>query len=350
MIQQIINQIIDKVSIILILSLILQGLKYNGILNYLLKPLNKIKNIKFAIIFWFLFGALLSSFSADLNAAAMLCPLMVFYCEQHNIRNNREILLLSGILGIATGGDLTKYGGGDNILLSGLFEMHFNEPLLNSIWFKYITPPTILIMIFTIFIILHFIDNENIQNSNNIINYKFNIFSSFLLFLSLILMFNGKNLLSLILLLIGLIVIKTDENILKNIPLKAINIWTIAFIIGKIIGVFLNSFIDFSNINLSNNFLLIVFVLLGFILTSITTQTFVTSCLMEIIFSIFGQNYAVLMLMIKSINSSYLTILSDGCFPVGQSYGINQKTLFKIGSILLIPQIIVPIIWYFILI
>ena len=65
--------------------------------------------------------------------------------------------------------------------------------------------------------------------------------------------------------------IKTDENILKNIPLKAINIWVIAFIIGKIIGIFFNNFIDFSSINLSNNFLLIVFVLLGFILTSITT-------------------------------------------------------------------------------
>lgn len=351
MIQQIISQIIDKVSIILILSLILQGFKYNGILNYCLKPLDKIKNIKLISIFWFLFGAIISSFSTDLNAAVILCPLIIFYCDQHNIIKNKELLLLSGIFGIAAGGDLTKYGGGDNILLAGLFESHFNQPLYNTIWFKYITPPTIIIMLFSIFIILYFIKDENININyykNN--SYLFNFTSSLFLFISLISIFNNYNLLSFIFLTIGLLKIKTEENIFNDIPIKPIIIWICAFLIGKIIGIFINNNIDFSSLPFDKNYLLIIFVMIGFSLTAISTQTFMTSCLMELIFSIFGQNYAILMLMIKSINSSYFTILSNSCLAVGQSYGINQKTLFKIGSILLIPQIIVPIIWYFILI
>ena len=71
---------------------------------------------------------------------------------------------------------------------------------------------------------------------------------------------------------------------------------------------------------------------------------------MDIIFIVFGANMPVISLMIKCINSNYTTILSNGCFPVGQGYGVQSKTLLKIGLILLIPQAIIPIIWYLILI
>lgn len=352
MLISIFTQIFDKVLIILTLSLILQGLKYNGVIEILLQPLNKLKNLKHIAIFWFLLGALISSISTDLNAAVIICPLILFYCENYNIKLNREILILSGILGVAVGGDLSMYGGGDNLLLVSLFESHFNIEFTNAIWFNYVGPPTLLLLIITAFIICKFIKVEPIDFNHKftIQNYTPNKVSIILLLIALIMVFYKQDILSIIALILGLSLINTNDNLLKTIPYKALSIWTIAFLVGKLIGIGLNEFLNLTNLSYDINVLLIIFVSLAFFLTSFCTQTFVTSCLIESVFTIFGPNYPILMLMIKAINSNYITILSDSCFPVGQSYGIKPKTLFKIGSILLIPQIIIPIIWYLILI
>ena len=352
MLTSILNQIFDKVLIILTLSLILQGLKYNGVIEFLLRPLNKLKNLKQIAIFWFLLGALISSVSTDLNAAVIICPLILFYCESYNIKLNKEILILSGVLGVAVGGDLSMYGGGDNLLLASLFESHFNIEFTNATWFNYMGPPTILLLIITAFIICKFIKIEPIDFSHKFIvqNYSLNKISVFFLLTALIMVFCKQDILSIITLILGLSLINTNDNLLKAIPYKALSIWTIAFLIGKLIGIGLNEFLNLTNLSYNKNILLIIFVGLAFFLTAFCTQTFVTSCLLESVFTIFGPNYSILMLMVKATNSNYITILSDSCFPVGQSYGVNPKTLFKIGSILLIPQIIIPIIWYLILI
>lgn len=203
----------------------------------------------------------------------------------------------------------------------------------------------------TIFVLLKFLKEEQLSiNSELELNKKPNILAIILIICAIILVFSDYLLISLICLIIGLLALHDFKEIIKTIPYKTIIIWSIAFLAGKLIGLIFNHFIDFSDLSLNSNYTIFILASLSFILTAFCTQTLLTSCFMDIIFIIFGANMPVISLMIKCINSNYTTILSNGCLPIGSGYGVQSKTLLKIGSILLIPQAIIPIIWYLILI
>lgn len=341
----ILYQILDKLQIILLLSLILYGLDCSGFINLIIRPISYIKSMKSILIFWFLVGSIVSSVFTDLTAAAILLPLLLSYLSSCHIYKNKELLITSLVFGICAGGDITMYGGGDNLVATGLFKTQFGIPFTNLMWTEYLLPPTLIIMVIIMIILCHFIIPEDIE-------YKYEkkssigILESCLLLAGIVFIFAEKEWISWILLIIAARKLKAIRGMFKNAPYKAMTIWTICFFVGKIIGDIFKLF----PLDIISNYTNVEYVIAGIaaFMTIFCTNTMTASALIGITYSIFGANLPIITLVLKSINVGYLTVYHNTCLSLANGYGLSQKNLFKYGMTVLIPQLLVNVIWYWI--
>lgn len=338
-------QVFDKLQIILLLSLILYGLDRSGFINLIIRPISYIKFLKLVLVFWFLIGSIVSSVFTDLTAAAILLPLLLSYLSSCHIYKNKELLITSLVFGICAGGDITMYGGGDNLVAIGLFKTQFGIPFTNLMWTKYLLPPTLIIMIIIIIILCRFIVPEDIDYTYER-KRTTDIFNSILLLIGIVFIFAENELVSWILLFVVAWNLKAVKDMVKNAPYKAMAIWTICFFAGKIIG----DIFKLLPLDMISNYAGAEYVIAGIaaFMTIFCTNTMTASALIGITYSIFGANLPVITLVLKSINVGYLTVYHNTCLSLANGYGLSQKTLFKYGTIVLIPQLLVNVIWYWI--
>lgn len=341
-------QILDKLEIILLLSLILRCLEVSGFITYITKFISNIKSVKSVILFWFLIGALVSSVFTDLTTAAILLPLLISYINTCGITKNKELLIASLVFGICSGGDITMYGGGDNLVAISLFESEFGYQFTNLMWFKYFLPPTLIIMVIIVVILFKFSTPEHIEYQDNNI-YHIDILTSIILLIGIVSVFFNIMLLTWVCLLFALLKLKIGKEILLKVPYKAMFIWTVCFIIGKFIGGIFE-YLPYSEIIENHRYAEFIIAMIASFMTIFCTNTMTASALIGITYSLFGANLPIIMLIIKSINVGYLTVYHNTCLSLANGYGLSQKTLFKLGIWILIPQILVNVIWYLILI
>lgn len=341
----ILYQIFDKLQLILLLSLTLYGLEKSGFINLITRPISYIKSMKLVLIFWFLVGSIVSSVFTDLTAAAILLPLLLSYLTACKIYQNKELLITALVFGICAGGDITMYGGGDNLVAAGLFKTQFGMPFTNLMWTEYILPPTLIIMAIIAIILCCFIVPEKVDFNYNEVSHV-DIFSSVVLLLEIGLVFANYGYVSWLLLLIVGIKLKAVKGMIANAPYKAMTIWTVCFLAGKIIG----DIFKLLPLELISNCTGVEYIIAGVaaFMTIFCTNTMTASALIGITYSMFGPNLPVIALVMKSINVGYLTVYHNTCLSLANGYGLTQKKLFKYGMIVLIPQLLVNVIWYWI--
>lgn len=337
-----IYQIIEKVFIIYILALTIKGLNITGFIDFIIRPVNKIKNIRYIFLFWFLIGAVVSSVFTDLTTALILLPIQILYMEKANITKNKELLLITLCFGIMAGGDLTMYGGGDNLVAVGLYKEFYNSNFTHLMWVKYMVPITLISMGVTFAAIYPFIKNENITYLKEETHIKINRFPTFILFCGIISIFLKYYIPALLLIFVAYLYMKQPKEMFKNIPYKPMAIWTFAFLFGKFVGNMILNFVDISVLNeINSNYIFAALCGITIFTTIFCTNTATASAVMGIYMSLFPANPLMFVILLKCINVGYLTIYHNTCLAVGNGYGITQKSLLKVGFAVTILQIMV---------
>lgn len=346
-----IEQILSKVVLILLFSMIIKGLELSGFLEVLLRPLGRLKKTSTCVIYWFFIGFIISGFFNDMTTAAILFPMLIYFIESNNIVENRVPLLVATVFGIVTGGDLTLFGGNDNILALGYLEQSLNTTLAPIEWTKMMIIPTLITATIVIGVLWFFANkSEEKMITGNVIvkeipltNKVINIISTVLLLASIVCGFQKMVLVGYILLAISLILLKVDLEFFKKLPYKALGIWTCCYVIGTFIQKFILSF----NFSFGGEITFIVIALLILIpafVTNLSTNTATAAAFIPVILSLFPGNTLVFTIICKAINLSYITVYGNSCLAVANGYGLKQKELVKYGA----PVVVLAIVGYLI--
>lgn len=346
-----IEQIVSKVVLILLFSMIIKGLELSGFLEVLLRPLGRLKKTSTCVIYWFFIGFIISGFFNDMTTAAILFPMLIYFIESNNIVENRVPLLVATVFGIVTGGDLTLFGGNDNILALGYLEQSLNTTLAPIEWTKMMIIPTLITATIVIGVLWFFANkSEEKMITGNIIvkeisltNKVINIISTVLLLASIVCGFQKMILVGYILLAISLVLLKVDLEFFKKLPYKALGIWTCCYVIGTFIQKFILSF-NFSFGGEITFITIALLILIPAFVTNLSTNTATAAAFIPVILSLFPGNALVFTIICKAINLSYITVYGNSCLAVANGYGLKQKELVKYGA----PVVVLAIVGYLI--
>lgn len=346
-----IEQILSKVVLILLFSMIIKGLELSGFLEVLLRPLGRLKKTSTCVIYWFFIGFIISGFFNDMTTAAILFPMLIYFIESNNIVENRVPLLVATVFGIVTGGDLTLFGGNDNILALGYLEQSLNTTLAPIEWTKMMIIPTLITATIVIGVLWFFANkSEEKMITGNVIvkeisltNKVINIISTVLLLASIVCGFQKMVLVGYILLAISLILLKVDLEFFKKLPYKALGIWTCCYVIGTFIQKFILSF-NFSFGGEITFIAIALLILIPAFVTNLSTNTATAAAFIPVILSLFPGNTLVFTIICKAINLSYITVYGNSCLAVANGYGLKQKELIKYG----VPVVVLAIVGYLI--
>lgn len=346
-----IEQILSKVVLILLFSMIIKGLELSGFLEVLLRPLGRLKKTSTCVIYWFFIGFIISGFFNDMTTAAILFPMLIYFIESNNIVENRVPLLVATVFGIVTGGDLTLFGGNDNILALGYLEQSLNTTLAPIEWTKMMIIPTLITATIVIGVLWFFANkSEEKMITDNIIvkeisltNKVINIISTVLLLTSIVCGFQKMILVGYILLAISLVLLKVDLEFFKKLPYKALGIWTCCYVIGTFIQKFILSF-NFSFGGKITFITIALLILIPAFVTNLSTNTATAAAFIPVILSLFPGNTLVFTIICKAINLSYITVYGNSCLAVANGYGLKQKELVKYGA----PVVVLAIVGYLI--
>ena len=331
-------QIFNKLLVIFLLSRAIKGLDEAGFIDFLIQPVNKIKNVKLATLFWFIIGGLISAFFLDLTTALILLPFQVLYLQKAGIEKNKEIMLIALCFGICAGGDLTMYGGGDNLVAVGMY-----EGFTHAMWMRYMLPMTLITMIGIAAILMLFIQDEEIREVE-IQKRKVNWVAVLCLLVTIVLVFKGFLAGAAIITFLAFILLAKPSLLIEDIPYRLMAIWTIAFLFGKLSGyLVLNSL----TIQTNENVAFLILCGITSMATIFCTNTATAACVMGIYFALFPLSPITFCLLLKCINVGYLTIFHNTCLAAGSGYGISQKKLFKIGLPVTIYQLLIISIFLF---
>ena len=346
-----IEQIVSKVVLILLFSMIIKGLELSGFLEVLLRPLGRLKKTSTCVIYWFFIGFIISGFFNDMTTAAILFPMLIYFIESNNIVENRVPLLVATVFGIVTGGDLTLFGGNDNILALGYLEQNLNTTLAPIEWTKMMIIPTLITATIVIGVLWFFANkSEEKMITGNVIvkeisltNKVINIISTVLLLVSIVYCFQKMILAGYILLAISLVLLKVDLEFFKKLPYKALGIWTCCYVIGTFIQKFILSF-NFSFGGEITFITIALLILIPAFVTNLSTNTATAAAFIPVILSLFPGNILVFTIICKAINLSYITVYGNSCLAVANGYGLKQKELVKYGA----PVVVLAIVGYLI--
>lgn len=316
-----ISNVVDKLMLITAFSLIAQCLNKARLFSWIANKSKIAATPAHLVIFWFTVAFLLSGVFNDMTIAALLIPLVVACAEQAEFPRP-DILVMSTAFGISTGGDLTVFGGNDNLLALGMLQ-ETPYGLDKVAWSAVFAPCTVLIGLFTLCVCLWAVRQLNWERQVQSHIVAMNMPMITLLTATIVAAFFIESWMLLLVAVLEALLCKLGKELLRKLPYKAMAVWTVAYIVGQLIAKFVAPTLIIPN----NAYLL---VLLLIIATNLLTNTALMSAALPFIIAS-GLPTSVCYAAIKAVNVAYITIYGNSCLAVAGGYGLKQKDLLKYG-------------------
>lgn len=316
-----ISNVVDKLMLITAFSLIAQCFNKAGLFSWIASKSKIATTPVHLITFWFTVAFLLSGVFNDMTIAALLIPLVVACAEQAEFPRP-DVLVMSTAFGISTGGDLTVFGGNDNLLALGMLQ---GTPygLDKVAWSAVFAPCTVLIGLFTLCVCLWAVRQLNWERQVQQCSVKLNMPMVFSLAVTIVTAFFIESWLLLTVAIVEAVLCRPGKELLRKLPYKAMGVWTAAYIVGQFLAKFVAPELTIPN----NTYLL---VLLLIVATNLLTNTALMSAALPFIIAS-GLPASVCYAAIKAVNVAYITIYGNSCLAVAGGYGLKQKDLLKYG-------------------
>lgn len=332
-------------------ALVLAG-KKTGLIDFVTRPLDRVANSKVIMVCWFLLTTILSAFTLDTTLAMIIIPIAVIYAESRNL--SKLEMLISVTWGNMVGSEWTYFGGGDTIVSWTLLTEYLNRPLDMFIWAKLFWAPTLLACVITLLWLWFKVLSPTYVKP--ICQRKLNItFVTsvvwLLIFVGVATIFNSKLQYYTIAISVVCSFLSLRLKDLKNLPVKAVYIWTISVFLGLQINNYVASHYTFIMPNYIYTLIGIasIFIIISIIHLGITDSGMALIFLPIVMASQFTDKLWLYVLFTKATSLSYLTILSNGGLAVSASYGMSQKEMFKKGIPIVALQIALFVIYFYIM-
>lgn len=316
-----ISNVVDKLMLITAFSLIAQCFNKAGLFSWIASKSKTATTPVHLITFWFTVAFLLSGVFNDMTIAALLIPLVVACAEQAEFPRP-DVLVMSTAFGISTGGDLTVFGGNDNLLALGMLQ---GTPygLDKVAWSAVFAPCTVLIGLFTLCVCLWAVRQLNWERQVQSHIVAMNMPMITLITATIVAAFFIESWMLLLVAALEALLCKLGKELLRKLPYKAMAVWTVAYIMGQLIAKFVAPTLIIPN----NAYLLILLLIIA---TNLLTNTALMSAALPFIIAS-GLPTSVCYAAIKAVNVAYITIYGNSCLAVAGGYGLKQKDLLKYG-------------------
>lgn len=318
-----ISSIVDKLALICAFSIFAQILEASGLFARLAATSRLFITPQRQAAFWFIVAFCLSGIFNDMTIAALLMPIVLASAQAISFPRP-DLLLLVTAFGISTGGDLTVFGGNDNLIALGLLQ---NTPYAFSklAWSRLFGPCTLLIGFCALLVCIFSVrkiswEPSKVQAANKEVKWLLVVSVACMIILA----FMSSSYFVLLLAIIGAMVAGIVQQLFTKLPYKAMLIWTIAFIVGKLLAQYVAP-----QLNIPTNVYLLIAVLI--LATNVITNTALMSAALPFILAS-GLPAAYCYAAIKAINAAYLTIYGNSCLAVAAGYSLKQRDLFKYGT------------------
>lgn len=346
-------KILTNMSLMFSLMVLVLSASNIGLLGVSMKPLDKIKNNRVIMIGWFVFACILTAFVSDTLLATILVPIGILYADKRGL-SKIEMLVAIGF-GSVVGNDLTYFGGGDTIVAWSLLENYLGRDLNMNTWVHMFWIPTLIgIAIAGTWLWFKTFENKivsTIRTEDVEITSMFIIQTVIILLGITSVFFSAYQYYVIGFAVLSVILCRLNLEQLKRLPLKGIYVWTIALVIGNYISKYIKAHYIFNvpdNAYTFAGILLIICVVA--ILTNIITNSAMATILLPIVMALtFVDTIWLFVLVTKCISLSYLTIFANGCLAVTSSYGLNQKHMLKYGLPILVMQVLMFAVYFYIM-
>ncbi len=315
--------IADKLVLICAFSILAQLLESSGLFARLATTSRLFTTPQRQVTFWFIVAFCLSGIFNDMTIAALLMPIVLSSAQvQHFPRP--DLLLLATAFGISTGGDLTVFGGNDNLIALGLLQ---DTPYAigKLAWSRLFGPCTLLIGFCALLICIFSVRKvswkpADIDIADRRVKWPIVVYVVCLILLAFVL----SSYFVLLLAVIGIMTTGSIQHLFTKLPYKAMLIWTAAFIAGKLLAQYVAPQLSIP----ADIYLLIAMLILA---TNVITNTALMSAALPFVLAS-GLPAAHCYAAIKAINTAYLTIYGNSCLAVAAGYSLKQRDLLKYGT------------------
>lgn len=334
------NNIVVGILTIYSMMLLTFVLSKTGVFLNIAMFLERIKLKSVVYLCWLFLGVIVSAVVPDTIAATILCPLAFLFAEKSNI--NKEKLILTVCFGTVLGSDFTYFGGGDNLISYILLTKFLGQGLDMNIWMQIFWGPTFWGLIWGTFVLWFCLFEKDkmvyYDEGNNYDNKRLSQIIAVLFFSFGIVLVCIKQLQPLLFLLalISVLVFRLDKKTILSLPKRPVIIWPLCILVGVLVEQVLKQHFVFLGSYVTNMNYVLWVTIIGF-LTNLMTNTGLTTFVLPFVFSLsLSPDYKLWLyaITVKAINLSYFTVLANGSFAVGTSYGITFKNLFKYGILL----------------
>ena len=316
-----ISNIVDKLMLIIAFSIIAQCFNKARLFSWIANKSRIAATPVHLVIFWFTVAFLLSGIFNDMTIAALLVPLVVSHASQVDFPRP-DLLVMSVAFGISTGGDLTVFGGNDNLIALGMLQGTSYE-LSKTAWSTVFAPCTVLIGLFTLCVCLWAVRQLNWEQQMQPHSVNMNMLLVVVLAATIVAAFFIESWLLLIVTIIEALLCRLGKELLRKLPYKAMGVWTIAYIVGQFLAKFVAP-----ELTIPDNAYLLVLLLI--VATNLLTNTALMSAAIPFVIAS-GLPAPVCYAAIKAVNAAYVTIYGNSCLAVAGGYGLKQRDLFKYG-------------------
>lgn len=316
-----ISNIVDKLMLIIAFSIIAQCLNNAGLFGWIANKSKIAVTPTHLVTFWFTVAFLLSGVFNDMTIAALLVPLVVSHAS-HIKFPRPDLLVMSVAFGISTGGDLTVFGGNDNLIALGMLQDTPYE-LSKIAWSTIFAPCTVLIGLFTLSVCLCAVRRVSWKQQVQQPSVELDVLMTTVLIATIVGAFFVKSTILLLITIVEAAISRLGKELLRKLPYRAMCIWTLAFIVGKLLAMYVAPGLTIPN----NAYLLILLLVIA---TNVFTNTALMSAALPFIIAA-GLPITTCYAAIKAINNAYVTIYGNSCLAVASGYGIRQRDLFRYG-------------------
>ena len=315
--------IADKLVLICALSILAQLLEASGLFARLATTSRLFATPQRQVAFWFIVAFCLSGIFNDMTIAALLMPIVLSSAQvQHFPRP--DLLLLATTFGISTGGDLTVFGGNDNLIAISLLQ-DTPHAISKLAWSRLFGPCTLLIGFCALLVCIFSVRKVSWKPIDiGVADKKVKWLVVVCVACLIMLAFVSCSYFVLLLAVICMLATGNIQQIFSKLPYKAMLIWTVAFIAGKLLAQYIAPQLSIP----ANIYLMIATLILA---TNAITNTALMSAALPFVLAS-GLPAAHCYAAIKAINTAYLTIYGNSCLAVAAGYSLKQRDLLKYGT------------------
>lgn len=343
-----IEKLATKLILIFAIILVMVAADKFGLVSYLTRPFDRIKKHQAMLTAWFIFSTLLSGFFPNLICINVLAPVAAVYCQRRKI--NASAMMLALGFGVGVGNDITPLGGAGNLMAWGLVQKAAGYDPGFGLWFKAMGPTTLLTIAVTFFWLWFLVFRKlDPVLENNLPQEKASIEAGFIIKTALVVgaVYSGlaTNIPFYIPAIIAALLfvwcgLKVDD--LKRLPLNVIYLYALAGVIGDVAGKAVIKYpvlkeMLLRDFSLADTFLISAGLAL---LTNFISDGAITFALTPIILAANNGNLWLFTVVMKAIDTNFMTVVSDNSISISCGYGLTQKELFRVGMPIVITLII----------